>query len=498
MSAMIVEEPVRSAHSSTRHAAMNSAALAMLALGSGIQVALYLRAFGATHRTDGLIAAFAVYSLIVVLGQLLRTTAVGLLSGSRPVMTSAEFGWAIALIALVATACCAALSHPLGNTIARSAGPQGRATAQSALLIMAPAIGLQFAAAGLAVSGAASDRLDRVAFAFMASPIAGLVSFFVLRGPAAELVLAWTILIASAALACCLVLSIGVRIERPPALRALLSAAFALVRSILVPASFIVMYPLSLALAPRSQPGQVTLFGLAYTACSYLAGFTGQALSMSDAIAFARLGPDALAERRGLVIRAFRYSLLLAAPGLAVAAIAGAPIVRALLPADSKGSNSYFATYTLLLIPWLVATLGVWATMPALLSRTRGGGDSRLATGVGALLVIHVAAALVGRAVAGFDGLVVAMALAPVIFVVVGLRITAPGAVTDLARTTMTIGVAAAVGFGVARLALWAVAGSTPATGIGAALVGAGLYVMLARLAYPDAARTFVGLVIRS
>ena len=62
-------------------------------MGSAFQVGLYLRDFGATHRTDGLIAAFAVYTLVVVLGQLLRTTAVPLLSGSaRCSMDSLRMG----------------------------------------------------------------------------------------------------------------------------------------------------------------------------------------------------------------------------------------------------------------------------------------------------------------------------------------------------------------------------------------------------------------------
>jgi hypothetical protein len=62
--------------------------------------------------------------------------------------------------------------------------------------------------------------------------------------------------------------------------------------------------------------------------------------------------------------------LLLAAPGLGIAAVAGAPIVRALLPLDSTGSESYFGVDVVLLTPCLIATLAVWATLPALLSAT--------------------------------------------------------------------------------------------------------------------------------
>jgi hypothetical protein len=239
------------------------------------------------------------------------------------------------------------------------------------------------------------------------------------------------------------------------------------------------------------------LFGLAFTACSYLAGFTGQALSMSDAVVFARLGTDALDERRALVLRAFRYSLLLAAPGLAVAAVAGAPIVQALLPADSSGSDSYFGTYVLLLAPWLIATIGVWATMPPLLVHVRGLRGWPMVAAVAGLIAIHIAAVLTGRVIAGFGGLVLATAVAPAAFVVIGLRIAAPATASHLVRPMLTISALAVLSFGLAGLLVWAVAGSSPAAGIVAGLMGGTGYVVLAGLAFPDAVRTFVGVVGR-
>lgn len=65
-------------------------------------------------------------------------------------------------------------------------------------------------------------------------------------------------------------------------------------------------------------------------------------------------------------------------------------------------------------------------------------------------------------------------------------------------RPALTVVAAAATSFGISALALLAVAGDTPAAGVVAALVGAALYLFLARLAYPDATRTLISLVIRS
>jgi hypothetical protein len=476
---------------------MNGAALAIVASGSAVQVGLYLRDFGATHRTDGLIAAFAVYTLVVVLGQLLRTTAVPLLSGRQPALAGPTFAWAIAGIAVLAAVVCAAVSSPLAHLVANASGPVGRRTAATSLLIMAPAIGLQLSAAGIAVGGAIRGRLDAVAMAYMASAAAGVIAFFALRGAAAEKVLAWTMLIASIVLVAGLVLGVRIVPRRPPTAPRVAAAMVALAASVPLPASFLFMYPLTLALAPRGRPGQITLFGLAFTACSYLAGFTGQALSMSDAVTLSRLDRSAVAARQAMVIRAFRYSLLLAAPGLGIAAVAGGPVVRALLPADSTGANSFFGVDVVLLIPWLVATLGVWATLPVVLSDADRLTGRRLAAAVIGLMVIHVAATLAGRALAGFDGVVVAMAVAPAAFVVVGLRAAGPGTGMRLLRLVAIVGAVAALSFGLLELISRSVAAAGPVTGIFTALAGALVYVGLAAMADRDAARTVARLVGR-
>jgi hypothetical protein len=146
----------------------------------------------------------------------------------------------------------------------------------------------------------------------------------------------------------------------------------------------------------------------------------------------------------------------------------------------------------------LIATLGVWVTMPALLARFHGFGGWRLLSAVVSLIAVHVVSVLIGRAIAGFDGLVLALAVAPAVFTIVGLGIAAPGTVTRLIRPTLILVAAAAVSFAAPALALLAVAGDTPAAGVVAALIGTALYIFLARLAYPDAARTLIGLVNRS
>lgn len=485
------------ADSATRSAAMTGASLALVALGAATQVTLYLRDFGATHRTDGFIAAFAVYSLVVVFGQLLRTTAVPLLSGSAPKIAGLTFSWAIVLIAVVAAGACEALAAPLGHLISTASGPEGRRVAIASLRVMAPAIGLQLVGAGLAIGGALRDRLVRVAFAYMASSVAGLAAFFLLRGQAHERVLAWTMLSASVVLVAGLLAGAGIQPRRPPAPNAVLRGAAALLGSTSLPASFVLMYPITIALAPAARPGQVTLFGLAFTTCSFLAGFTGQALSMVDAIALTRIGARALEERRVIVTRAFRYSVLIAVPGLGVAAVAGGPIVRGLISGGSAASHQYFGIDLLLLAPWLVATLALWATLPALLAQASRPAKGGLTAAVIGLIGLHVLATLAGRAIAGFDGVIVAMSVAPVVFVAASLHLAVPAAGRELLRHALIIVAVGAASFGVFDLGARAIANAGAVSGMAAAIAGALAYGGIAAAAYPDAARTIFRLAGR-
>ncbi|MGI8715025.1 MAG: hypothetical protein ACR2NR_17955 [Solirubrobacteraceae bacterium] len=480
---------------SSRSAAVNAFAVAMVAVSTGGQVAFYLKDFGATHRTDGLIAAFAIYSLVVVLGQLLRTTAVPLLSGGRMALTRGAFGWAVATLGLVLAAVCVLAAAPLGDVIAAASGPAGRRIAVSSLYVMAPAMGLQIAGAGFAVKGAVEGRIEAVAAAYIASAAAGPVAFFLLRGAAHEAILAWTMLSSSLVLTAGLMLATRFRVSPPPSARAVSAALLALASSLPLPASFIAMYPLTLALLPNDRPGQITLFGLAYGACSYLVGFTGQALSMTDAVALSGAAGRGLQPRRALVIRSFRYSLLLSAVGIGVAAVAGSPVLGRLLPSSSHSSNSDFGADILLLIPWLVATLALWAALPAVLAAAGRLQGRRLGAAVVGLLSLHVVAMLVGRAIAGFDGMIVAMLVAPAVFVLVGLHQTVPGTAAALSRPAAVTVALAAVGFGIPAAAARLLAGGGAIAAVLAAGVGTVSYGLLAAATYPDLVRTLTRLL---
>jgi hypothetical protein len=482
---------------SARGAAVNALAVATVAVSTGGQVALYLAEFGATHRTDGLIAAFAVYSLMVVVGQLMRTTAVPVLSRVHGSGAQIAFGWAVASLAVAVAIVCAAVAEPLGHVLAHASGPAGRRIAVASLYVLAPAMGLQIAGAGLAVKGAVSGRIEQVAFAYMASALAGLVAFFAVRGAAQEVTLAWTMLTSSVVLTVGLALGTRFRPARPPRGSRVRDSAIAIAGSLPLPACFIVMYPLTLALLPHQPAGQITLFGLAYGACSYLVGFTGQALSMTDAVVMSRQHDGGVARRRALVTRSFRYSLLVAAAGVGVAAVCGSPVLGRLLPATSDPTHSLFSSDVLWLIPWLIATLALWAVIPAVLSATGGLLQRRQGAVVGGLLVIHVIAMLVGREIGGIHAMIVGMAVAPALFVAAGLHTTVPGAARDVSVSTAVTIVGAAVSFGIPYAIGRTVAGTGAVVSVACAIVGVAVYGVVIATCDRSARATIVSLLRR-
>jgi hypothetical protein len=302
-------------------------------------------------------------------------------------------------------------------------------------------------------------------------------------------------LVSSTALVLVMLLGLGVPRPHRPDLRSLPRTASLVLRSTPLPAGFVFMYPIALGLAPPTAGGAVTLFGLAFTACSYLAGFTGQSLSMVDAVSLARIRPEDVARRSAIAARAFRYSLLAAAPGLGVAILAGGPIVHALAVGARTGAHSSFGTEVLLLAPWTVATLGLWATLPVVLSGATPGLERRLAAAVAGLIAAHVVAVMAGRALAGFNGVVLAMAVAPLAFVLAVLRSVVAPAAASMLWMTAAVAAIGLVAFGGLDLLARALIGGGVAGGLLAAIAGTAVYGAITAVAFRDVTARVVLLV---
>lgn len=488
---------MNSARAVSSGAALNSVGLLSTALGSAIQVALFLGQFGANHRTDGVIAALAVYSLVSVVGQLLRTTAVRLLVGSGRVMTEDTFGWTVTTLVLIATVLALVLAAPLAGLVTASSGGGARATATTALRVMAPAMSLQIAGAALAVVGGIRGRFDLVAVAYVLAAVVGVATYVSVSSAVGVQGLPWANVASAVVLCVVLIAGMRLRITQPPSPSVLARALVSLLHDIPMPISFVVMYPISLALAPKARAGDITLYGLAYTACSYLPGITAQALSMASMSTFVSLDEANAQARQAGVVQAFRYSLVLAVPILAVIAVAGAPVVGVLVSQRTDVTGASFGTYAALLGPFLVASLGVWTVLPAVLSSARRPTGWWMVTVTVGLLLLHALATVCGRLLADFDGVIVTMSIAPATFVIVGLSRVIPGTVIHMARPALTICAITVVSFGLLDFGAHRIAAGSTAAGILTAACALIVYGVLVSAVYGDEARALFRLAAR-
>jgi len=397
--------------------AVTSLGILAIAITSAAEVLAFLHRFGATSRTDGVFVAFALYSLVTVFAQILRTSAVPLVSGASAPLTSAEFLSALAAMGVLVTVVGFVGARPLGDVLGRSLAGDGRILASSSLRLLAPAMALQLLGAGMAVIGATRGRFRAIGLAYVVANVVGLVAFFVAAPLAEERALAWCVLVGSIVLVPCLLPATGTRIVLPDSHRRLLPAASLVLRSAAIPLAFVAMYPITLALSGSVPPGEITRFAFAYTVCSYLPGLTSVALSMTD-IAVLSTSATSAPARAAIASRSARWSSFAIAPVLALAATVG-PVLFAALQSDGDAGD--LGQLFVELGPWLAATVLLWTTLPALLAETRGERTLRF---VPAVLAVHVAATLVGRWLWGFDGVVLAMAVAPLAFAFVSWRLT--------------------------------------------------------------------------
>jgi hypothetical protein len=476
-------------------------AVATLAMGmaSGIQALLYLSSFGAGAKTDGFFVAFALYTSFGVFSQSIRVTSAPMLVGERPRLTHSEFALALVALAVPVGLATIPLAGPLAGLLAPGVGTAGREVAESALPILGLAMILQLWAAGGATVLAVCDRFDRIAFAYIAGAVSGLVVYLAVSGPAGELSLGWSML-AMAVVTSTLMLD-GVRASRPasrkrrrPNLGRLLHCVLLVLGSTAVYLAVNGLYVITLAFASNYGAGGATVLSYAYLFSSYLVAATGFALGMSR-IADMRRG--ALADWREVIAdtvpAGFRYSMLIAAPALAALIAGGANLIGEVLPSSFDPSQvGQLKVFGALLCAWTVAALLVNLLLPAMFAL----GRVKLVNALAPVIVLtHVGVTTLGGALFGINGVVgaffiVLIAFATVLMVVGAGRGSIPIA-KELGRDGLRFALAAAACFGLGFLVGEAVGGDIgPAVTIA---VGSLSYVALTPWLAPDQVRLLVG-----
>jgi hypothetical protein len=482
---------------STRSVAETGIATIVLAGCAGLQGLLFLHAFGINARTDGFFAAYALYVFVSLFGQTLRTSAVPLLTGTAARMTVGQFAWAVAGMCAIAAVVAGAGAPVLARVLAPGLDAGGRAVTESALRILAAGTALQIAAAGGATVLGMRGHLAWAARAYGAGALAGLVAFVALIGPAGEQALAWATVVSGAAVLVLMLPAFTLRPGERPAITRIPRHIGWLLVSSLLGLALSGLYVPTLAIATGTGEGVATLLAYAYLLVGYLNGVTAGPVSMGTMIAIAPSRGEARALVDRSLLPGFRFSFLLAAPGLALAAVIAPPLLHALLPGQvGAHDTSTLQAFILLLGVWLVAALLAALTFPALFS---AGLMMRINALLIPMLVIHIAAGLAGRALFGSDGVVAAMGLAPGLLVVAMLAMShgrrAPVVFAAIARDGLRI--AAVVIATIGLLALLGGALDGAAARIAGALLGALAYAAIIRRLFPAEWGAFEALVRR-
>ena len=434
-------------------------ALSVAAAGAG---ALLAHKFGRSARTDGFLAAYAVYTLLVLAAQafrlvvvpdLTRAVAEGRLAGESR-------AYAIAFLALAVPVCLLVVvfAQPLGELVTGSLPESSAHVAARALEVLVPAAFVQLLAALAASVLAALDSYGTAAFGFGISGMLGLALFAALAGPVGIVALAWALL-ANAVVA--LAVPVAALVRRG-ALHGPRAGALgigrrlgSLLQGAAVPLALQACYLIALRLAAKLGVGSVTSFTYAYLAASTLVGATGFALGVISSAPLTRRGVYGEAAGRHVVHAAW-VSLSFVGAAAGVFALVGGRIVHFVLGDEYAGRvGRDLGLLVVYLSPWMIAWIGFVVTFPLVFVAAR---RRYLAPVALAAVAVMLPLGIGLRSWWGMPGIAVALGLSTLV-AALGLmwavdRRTLSIALVGVGRLSLALGAASALSFGALSLAL--------------------------------------------
>jgi len=462
--------------SALRSGALTGLGQVLLSLSAAGAGALLAHKFGRTAQTDGFLAAYAVYSLLVLAAQafrmvvvpdLTRAAADGRLGGE-----SRAYGIAFLALAVPTSVLVAVLAGPLGELVTGNLPQSSANVAGRALEILVPAAFVQLLAALAASVLAAVDSYGTAALGFGVSGLIGLAVFGALASSVGIVALAWALLVNA-------FIALGVPILGLLRLKALAGRwperldvgprLLNLLRGAAVPIALQGCYLLALRLASNLGVGSVTSFTYAYLAASTLVGATGFALGVISSAPLTRRGVDAETAGRHVVHAAW-VSLTIVGAAAGVFALVGGRIVHVVLGNQYGGRVGHdLGLLVVYLSPWMIAWVGFVVTYPLVFVAARQRYLVPVAL-TGFLSMIPLGLGL--RAAWGLPGIAIAIGLATLV-IACGLlvavdRRTLTIAIFGVARLSLALGAASALAFGAVALIL----SPAPAAVIGIVVYG--------------------------
>jgi len=479
MQAVLAEEqakvsPARG-RSALRSGALTGLSYVALSLAAALAGAFLAHKFGRNVRTDGFMAAYGVYLVLVLGAQAFRMVVVpDLTRAEEEGRLGAEFRaycLAFLVVAVPASVVTAAFAGFFGELVTGRLPQISAAVAADALPWLIPAAFLQLLAALAASALAARNSYGPAALGFALGGVAGL-TFFVAAADAHGIVsLAWGLTLNGAvavAIPVLVLLLRGSRVRRhrgvPLRLRQRL---WLLSYGAAVPLAAQALYLIALRFAAGTGEGNVTSLSYAYLLAGMFTSATAFSLSLIATAPLTRRGLDT-ESAAAHVVNAAWVSLALVGAASGLVALVGGRVVTAFLGDAFAGNvGDELGRLVVYLAPWMIANAAFSITYPLMFVMHRTQWLVPIAFGA---LLVDIPISIVGRSLWGLTGVTVALGVAALLLVLglmasLSLRMLALSAL-GLARLSLLVGAATALAFGGASLVFSAV----PAAAAGLAL----------------------------
>jgi peptidoglycan biosynthesis protein MviN/MurJ (putative lipid II flippase) len=433
--------------------------------GSGAVAGVYLaHKFGRNHLTDGFMAAYGVYLVLVLGAQAFRmvvTPDLTRASAERRLGTEfTDYAIAFLVVGVPVTAVLLAFPTFFGNLITGHLPHSSAVLAGQALEWIVPAAFGQLLAALAASALAARDEYVAAAAGFALGGIAGLVVFVLLADSHGLIALAWGLALNAA-------ISLGLPLLalarhggrlwhlRGAGVHAVRRRLWRLVYGTAVPLAGQGLYVLALRFAAATGPGNVTSLSYAYLLAAMFVSATAFSLSLISAAPLTRRGVDAETAADHVVHSAW-VSLALVGAAAGIVALIGGRVVTALLGHAYAGHvGQELGRLVAYLAPWMVAWAAFSIMYPLLfvMHRTRW----LVPIAIGTIAVdIPISYAL--RAWGGLTGVALALGISTFLMVLALMAALSPRmlslSVVGLGRLALIVGAATALAFGGAALLL--------------------------------------------